>query len=183
MVSPRRFSNGVELRAAAGAGVASAAGRKLVGHAVVWGAVAQLGPFAESFRAGAFRDTLAKRADVLALVDHSPERLLARVKSGTLRLREDAHGLAYEIDLPDTTLGRDLLALAERGDLGGVSIGFRATAEEWPAPTRREVRAAELVECSIVHAFPAYEASTVSARSHGALDADAWRRRLIVEAL
>ena len=51
---------------------------------------------------------------------HDPSRLLARTKSGTLRLEEDSKGLRFELDLPDTTEGRDLLALAERGDIGGM---------------------------------------------------------------
>ena len=66
--------------------------------------------------------------------------MLARTKSGTLRLSEDSRGLAFDLDIPDTQAGRDILALAERGDIGGASFGFVATDEEWSGQ-RREVRA------------------------------------------
>lgn len=106
--------------------------------------------------------------------------LLARTGSGTLRLAEDSRGLHFEIDVPDTQLGRDVLALAERRDLGGMSFSFHPRRQAWPATDRRELRAVDLIEVSVVQAFPAYAATSVSARSatHGA----AWRRRL-VEAL
>ena len=75
--------------------------------------------FHESIASTAFRDSLASGADILALVDHDAGRLLARTSSGTLRLGTDSRGLHFELDLPETTLGRDVLALAERRDLGG----------------------------------------------------------------
>jgi hypothetical protein len=37
----------------------------------------------------------------------------------------DDHGLHYEIDLPDTTLGTDVAELLRRGDISGSSLGFR----------------------------------------------------------
>ena len=157
-----RFPNGLELRAAA---EVRASGRQLVGYAARFGVPAQIGGFTESILAGAFRASLAAKGDVLALVDHNPGLLLARTASGTLRLTEDAHGLAYSLDVPDTQLGRDTLALAERGDLGGMSFGFRVTDEAWPAADRRELRAVSLLEISIVQAFPAYSQTSVSARS------------------
>jgi hypothetical protein len=46
--------------------------------------------------------------------------------NGSLRLTDDRSELAYEIDLPDTTAGRDAAHLLERGDIKGSSIGFRA---------------------------------------------------------
>lgn len=172
-----RFPNGMERRAAV---ELRAAGRKLEGYAAVFDTPARIGGFTEIIKPGAFRATLEARADVLALVDHDPTRLLARTGSGTLRLAEDSRGLSFEMDLPDTSTGRDVLALAERRDLGGMSFGFRVKKDAWPAHDRRELRAVELIEVSVVQAFPAYAATTIAARSlsHGV----AWRRRL-VEAL
>lgn len=172
-----RFPNGMERRAAT---ELRAAGRKLEGYAAVFDSPARVAGFTEIIKPGAFKATLEKRADVLALVDHDPSRLLARTGSGTLRLAEDSRGLHFEIDVPDTQLGRDVLALAERRDLGGMSFSFHPRAQAWPATDRRELRAVDLIEVSVVQAFPAYAATSVSARSasHGA----AWRRRL-VEAL
>ena len=172
-----RFPDGMERRAAT---ELRAAGRRLEGYAAVFDAPARIGGFSEIIKPGAFRATLEARGDVLALVDHDPSRLLARTASGTLRLAEDSRGLHFEIDVPDTQLGRDVLALAERRDLGGMSFSFHPKSQAWPTADRRELHAVDLVEVSIVQAFPAYAATSVSARSaaHGA----AWRRRL-VEAL
>lgn len=83
---------------------------------------------------------------------------------------EDDHGLAVEIDLPDTTDGRDLAALLERGDISGMSFGFRVTHDEWDetkdVPTRT-IRAVDLFEVSAV-AFPAYEGTDIALRSRDA---------------
>jgi Escherichia/Staphylococcus phage prohead protease len=145
---------------------ADTAGRKLAGYAATFGTPAEIDGFRESIRSGAFRASLASESDILALVDHDPAKLLARTRSGTLRLSEDGRGLAFELDVPPTTLGSDVLAMAERGDLGGMSFGFRVAAggDHWPDKRTRELRAVELVEVSVVHAFPAYEGTSVAAR-------------------
>ena len=164
-----------------------AQGRRLVGYAATFGTPARIageaaGGFTETIRAGAFRDTLAKREDVLALVDHDAGKLLGRTASGTLRLSEDARGLSFEVDVPPTTLGNDVLAMAERGDLGGMSFGFRTIADHWTDKTTRELRSVSLVEISVVHAFPAYPATVVQARAKQDANlrlSPAARRRLI----
>jgi HK97 family phage prohead protease len=177
-----RFPDGVEVRAAV---ELRASGRKLVGYAAVFGISAQIGGFSETIQRGAFRASLATKGDILALVDHDPSRLLARTGSGTLRLSEDTRGLQYELDVPDTQLGRDVLALAERGDIGGMSFGFRVKDEAWPARDRRELRAVELIEVSVVQAFPAYDQTTVSARARSMAhsEASARLRRALIEVL
>jgi HK97 family phage prohead protease len=174
-MTPARFPDGMERRA----GELRAAGRQLVGYAARFGTPAKIGGFTETIRAGAFRASLATPGrDVLALVDHDPARLLARTSSGTLTLTEDARGLAFVIDIPETQLGRDILALAERRDLGGMSFGFRATDEAWPTRDQRELRAVDLIEISIVTAFPAYDSTSVAARALGRHEAGAYLRRL-----
>ena len=142
------------------------AGRKLVGYAATFGTEARVGDFTEVIARGAFGGGLGADKDVLALVDHDPTRLLARTRSGTLRLSEDARGLAFSLDLPETQAGRDVLTLAERNDLGGMSFAFVVPqgGERWTG-NRRELTRVELKEISVVSAWPAYPDTTVAARS------------------
>lgn len=146
-----------------------ARGRRLEGHAALFGVEARIadtrrGLFRETIRPGAFASSLG--GDVLALRDHDLGRVLGRTQSKTLRLSEDSRGLAFDLDVPDTTEGRDVLAMAERGDLGGMSFGFDVPAggDAW-AGDRRELRNVALLEISVVSAWPAYPGTTVQARS------------------
>jgi HK97 family phage prohead protease len=143
-----------------------AKGRRLEGYAAVFSTATDLGAFSETVEPGAFAESLRSRTDILGLVDHEPSRLLARTRSGTLRLAEDTRGLAFDLDLPKTSAGDDVLALAERGDLGGASFAFkpRPGGEAWEG-RRRSLRAVELFEISIVTAWPAYAGTSVNARS------------------
>lgn len=143
-----------------------AEGRKLVGYAAVFDQETRIADFREVIRRGAFSGSLADGKDKLALVDHDSGKVLARTKSGTLRLQEDDRGLRYEIDLPETSLGRDILALASRGDLGGASFAFTVPegGESWSGD-KRELRSLTIHEVSVVQSFPAYSGTSVSARS------------------
>lgn len=140
-----------------------AAGRKLEGYAAIFGQDTRIRDFTEVIMPGAFKDTLAEGRDILALADHDQRAVLARTRSGTLRLAEDTRGLHFELDVPNTSFGRDILELAERGDVGGASFGFTAKDERWTAD-RRELRGINLHEISIVSAFPAYDGTIVQAR-------------------
>jgi HK97 family phage prohead protease len=153
MPAPRK-----EIRAAA---ELRASGRRLVGYAARFDAETRIGKFREVIRPGAFAASLGR--DVLALVDHDPKALLGRTRSGTLKLSEDSQGLAFELALPDTRAAADVLALAERGDIGGMSFGFVATDEGWIGDLR-ELRAVELHEISVVSSWPAYEQTTIDVR-------------------
>lgn len=91
--------------------------------------------FVETIDPSAFNNTLRltkrKQADVLALWNHDTRHLLGRVSSGTLQLSVDDVGLRYEVELPDTTTGRDVAELLRRGDIRGSSFGFRAINPTW----------------------------------------------------
>jgi len=54
--------------------------------------------------------------NVIATVDHSRAKMLARTKSGTLKLEKDNRGVKYNIEVPDTTLGNDMYEMVKRGD-------------------------------------------------------------------
>lgn len=148
-----------------------AKGRRLEGYAALFDVQTTIGgSFTETIKPGAFRRSLTgdllTRVDILALVDHDPSRVLARTRSGTLRLAEDSRGLAFDLDVPETSHGRDVLALAERGDLGGMSFGFTVPhdGDDWRG-RKRELRQVNLHEISIVQSWPAYDGTIVYARS------------------
>jgi HK97 family phage prohead protease len=145
---------------------ASDQGKTIAGYAAIFNEVADIGgSFREIIAPGAFKETLS--GDIRALVDHDSGRVIGRSKAGTLRLTEDDHGLSVEVDLPDTTDGRDLAVSLTRGDISGMSFGFRVTHDEWDEtgeiPTRT-IRSVELFEVSAV-AFPAYEGTELALRS------------------
>lgn len=159
----------IEKRSVMAAPELRAAGEKrtIAGYAAVFNSETDIGGyFREIIKPGAFAESLAS-ADVRALVDHDSGRVIGRSKAGTLRLTEDERGLAVEIDLPDTTDGRDLSELVNRGDIDGMSFGFRVTHDEWDEsvePNLRTIHKIELHEVSAV-TWPAYADTSLAMRS------------------
>lgn len=154
-------------------------GRRLEGYAATFDSVATIGRFEETIARGAFADAI--RGDVLALLDHDAGKVLGRTRSGTLRLAEDSRGLTFSLDLPDTAAGRDVLALAERGDLGGMSFGFTVPkgGDAWTG-NRRSLRTVGLREVSVVSAWPAYPNTEIALRHRAELDTAERRRRAVI---
>ena len=152
------------------------ASRRLEGYAATFAATADLGAFRERISLGAFRDALS--GDVLALLDHDAGKVLGRTRTGTLELREDDKGLAFKLDVPDTAAGRDVLELAKRGDLGGMSFGFMVPedGETWDGDTRT-LNKIDLREISIVSAWPAYEGTEIALRNRDGQNVQPHSRR------
>jgi HK97 family phage prohead protease len=157
--------------------------RSIFGHAAVFNQWSEdLGGFREQIAPGAFTESIAGRDDVRALINHNPDLLLGRNLAGTLRLAEDARGLAIEIDPPDTQVARDLLVSMERGDITQMSFAFSTLDDSWetrgkqPHRTLLKVR---LFDVSPV-TYPAYPQTDVSVRSlaaeHAEILADGLRR-------
>jgi len=156
-------------------------GRRIEGYAATFNSEARIGGFVETIAPGAFAGALA--GDVLAMLDHDPGKVLGRTRSGTLRLTEDSRGLAFSLDLPDTQAGRDVLALAERGDLGGMSFGFTVPkgGESWRGD-KRTLRSIGLKEISVVQAWPAYAGTEIALRALKRGNEAERRRRVLVMA-
>lgn len=154
-------------------------GRRLEGYAATFGSEARIGSIVETIVPGAFARSIA--GDVLALMDHDSARVLGRTRSGTLRLSEDAKGLAFSLDLPDTQAGRDVLELAQRNDLGGMSFGFIVPqgGDRWQGERRTLVNL-DLREISVVSAHPAYPDTSLALRSRPFPPETAARRRRLV---
>ena len=127
----------------------------------------------ERYMPGAFADAVAGLNDVRALFNHDDAHILGRTKSGTLRLQDTSEGLFYEIDLGETTVAHDVALHVERGDISGSSISFQVVEERIVQPVQgsttsqpvvRELAKLKLYDVSPV-TYPAYEGTTVSARS------------------
>lgn len=173
--SERRFIDGLELRT-------NADGSKTaVGHASVFydpndaGTQYQLGSrLVERVSPAAFSRAIQEGQNVRALFNHDPNQVLGSTKSGTLRLSVDAKGLRYEVDLPDTTAGRDLAANIERGDVSGSSFSFRTIKDSFAKGADFNVRTLEDVDLYDVGpvTFPAYQSATAGMRADGSAEAE-----------
>ena len=121
-----------------------------------------LGEFTETVRSGAFASSVADQADVVLLANHEGIPL-ARTKSGTMRLSEDARGLHVNADLePRSSIVNNLRHAMARGDLDQMSFAFRCIRDSWNEDyTRRDVFDVALRDVSIV-TFPASDQTTAS---------------------
>jgi hypothetical protein len=121
--------------------------------------------FTERIAPGAF-DSALSGADVKLYYNHDVSMPLARTISKTLTLSSTAQGIAFSADIPDTTLGRDIKTLLQRGDLTGeMSFGFIVRDDSWNKErTERIVRKADLLEISLVQ-DPAYPNTHSALRS------------------
>lgn len=146
---------------------------KITGYAAVFNSKTNIGGwFDEVIEPGAFARSLSENGDIRALFNHNWDSVLGRTKSGTLRLEEDEKGLKFEIELPNTSVGRDLAESMSRGDINQCSFGFWITEENWDynvEPALRTIKEVELYEISVV-SIPAYddtEASLVRGKEIG----------------
>ena len=139
-----------------------------VGYAIVYNRLsANMGGFVEMAAPG-LADKTIQEQDIRALVDHDISKIIGRSGAGTLRLESDGTGLRYEIDLPDTTVGRDIAVSLDRGDVVGSSFGFRALEDEWseteqgfPLRTLKQIVLRDVGPVT----FPAYPDASAALRS------------------
>jgi HK97 family phage prohead protease len=156
--------SGLEVRAAVDGQSA-----QIVGYAAVFNSLSvELWGFREIIERGAFRETLAKKPDVRATIDHEGGLMtLGRTKAGTLELSEDGRGLRVRITPPDTQAGRDVTTLLQRGDIDQMSFMFQVEEETWeqeandlPVRTLKKINIDD-GDVSIV-TYPAYKDTEVS---------------------
>lgn len=74
-------------------------------------------------------------SDVVMVVDHSRQvgDVLARSKNGegSLEISIDDIGVKFRFAVPDTSVGRDVVALIERGDITECSFAFWVRKDSW----------------------------------------------------
>lgn len=141
----------------------------LAGYAAVYERLSQnLGGFVEKVAHGAFAQSLADNNPVLARYNHDDNQLLGTTEAETLRVSSNETGMPYEVDLPDTSVGRDVAVLAKRGDVRYSSFAFRTLEDAWSVtdqgfPLRTLVKV-QLVDVAPVN-NPAYRDTSVGMRS------------------
>jgi HK97 family phage prohead protease len=121
----------------------------------------------EVVKPGAFEGVLTQ--DVRALVNHDTTLVMGRTTAGTLLLKQDETGLWGQIEINrDDTDAMNLYARVQRGDVSQCSFGFDIERETFvdlgDGRCRWEIEKVDpLYEVSVC-TFPAYEATSVSAR-------------------
>ena len=157
-------ASNLERRMSGAARVDLSSDRRIRGTAIVFNALSvDLGGFREIIKPEAVSRTIREGLDVRALVDHDTSKIIGRTRAGTLELSADHRGLRVVIDPPNTTYARDLMESLERGDISGMSFGFRVLSDEWRMDDGgpiREVLDMSVSEVSIV-GFPAYPTTDV----------------------
>lgn len=145
----------------------------IAGYAAVFDqpSVLLYGSFRERIQRGAFAASVAGD-DVRALWNHNDDYPIGRVKNGTLRLAEDATGLGFEIEPPQTQIARDFVETIRQGYVDAMSFGFSVLEEGWDEDDDgqlvRTLRKVKLYEVSPV-TFPAYPQTSAEVRAMLAL--------------
>jgi len=122
----------------------------------------------ESVARGAFSESI--NGDVRALYNHNSDLVLGRTSAGTLELRDTDVGLWGVVHInPKDTQAMDAYARIARHDISGCSFGFDIAEEDCVVREDGTIhwtikKADPLYEVSPC-TFPAYEATSISARA------------------
>ena len=163
-------------------------GRKISGYAVVFNVKSGVlydpenrRMFQEIIEPGAITPELLKRSDVKCVLEHDPQKLLARFRNGagTLLLRIDSKGLFYSFEAPRTSEGDYALEMVKRGDITGSSFKFSVNEKDSTWTKQGEVwirkikKLKGIYDVSIV-SDPAYSQTSVTVERMAKRD-DSWK--------
>lgn len=148
-------------------------GNMLTGRPIVYDERTDLGWYDEIIEQGALDEADLK--DVRFLVNHNTDMIpLARSRNNngnsTMQMSIDERGMEIRVDLDteNNAEAKSLYSAVERGDIDGMSFMFTVDGDKWDDiesdhPTRTITRLGRVLEVSAV-TFPAYEATSISAR-------------------
>jgi HK97 family phage prohead protease len=142
--------------------------RTIVGTATVFNSAYDMGWYDEEMSPEVFAN--ADMNDVVALFNHDANMVLARTKSGTLKLNLTGNALEYSFEAPNTTLGNDLLEMVKRGDVYQSSFAFSVEKEDWEekggGKPKRIIRSIKKVYDVSPVTYPANPDTMVAKRSY-----------------
>lgn len=148
-------------------------GNILTGRPIVYDSRTDLGWYDEIIEKGALMDTDLR--DVRFLVNHNTDMIpLARSRNNnansTMQMSVDDEGMVIRVDLDveNNSEAKNLYSAVERGDIDGMSFMFTVDGDKWDDidsdhPVRTVTNIGRVLEVSAV-TFPAYEATSISAR-------------------
>lgn len=148
-------------------------GHYLSGHPIVYNERSNLGWYDEIIDSGALDDTDLR--DVRFLVNHNTDMIpLARSRNNNanstmqMTVEEDGMKIRVDLDTENNTEAKSLYSAVNRGDISGMSFMFAVDKDTWEDidtehPTRHVTAISKVFEVSAV-TFPAYEATSISAR-------------------
>lgn len=148
-------------------------GNILTGRPIVYDSRTDLGWYDEIIEKGALKDTDLR--DVRFLVNHNTDMIpLARSRNNnansTMQMSVDDEGMVIRVDLDveNNSEAKNLYSAVERGDIDGMSFMFTVDGDKWDDidsdhPVRTVTNIRRVLEVSAV-TFPAYEATSISAR-------------------
>lgn len=141
--------------------------RRLGGYAAVYNSWSDYMGFYEVFAPGAFAG-VDKNSDIRCLLNHDPNLVLGRTKSGTLNVAIDSNGVRYSVDLPNNYIGDYVFDAVQRGDITHSSIAFTVIDDEWQELPEgvllRTIKKVGAVYDVSPVTYPAYRATSVSKR-------------------
>lgn len=152
-------------------------GHFLTGRPIVYNQVTNLGWYDEIIAPGALNATDLK--DVRFLIGHDTSMVpLARSRNNNenstmqMVVDESGMGIRVDLDIENNDDSRKLYSATKRGDISGMSFAFVVDGDAWddidsdhPKRTIRSIK--RVFEVSAV-AFPAYEGTSLEARSEDA---------------
>ena len=148
--------------------------RTVEGYAVVFNSQSEDLGFFETIAPSAVTVDVINRSDVFALLNHNPDKVLARCRygEGSLSLSIDEKGLKYSFQAPNTELGNELIEHIRRGEIDSSSFAFIVStddgSEKWENINGTTYRTINKIEClcDVSPVWqPAYSATSVSARA------------------
>jgi hypothetical protein len=151
-------------------------GHFLTGMPIVYGQTTNLGWYDETIAPGALDKTDLK--DVRFLIGHDASMVpLARSRNNNenstmqMMVGDEGMNIRVDLDIDNNEDSRKLYSATKRGDISGMSFAFVVDGDSWddvesehPKRTIRSIK--RVFEVSAV-AFPAYEGTTLEARSEG----------------
>lgn len=148
-------------------------GRHISGKAVSFDTQSNDIGFIEILHRGCISQELIDSSNIVFLYNHDYNQVIARANKGkgtlNIDLRDD--GVYFDLDVPNTTMGNDLLENIRLGNITQCSFGFRYANEEGAYKDekiddvwyRNVYKIGELFDLSAV-TYPAYDDTYVNAR-------------------